>query len=296
MRALSEKRTTRKNWPYILMILPSFLLIISVTFYPALYNVMLSFRDENLRRTVSSFVGLANYQRVLADPLFWGALLRTALFMGASLILRLGLGMSLALLLNKPYKYRSLPRTAILLPWILSEIIVSAIWLWMLDHRTGLINGLLSMVNLGPYGWLAYPGLAMATLVIVALWKNLAFTFLLLLAALQGISLDLYDVGKIDGCSSMGLFRYITLPLIRPTLVIVTIMVSMSAFGQFSLVYSLTGGGPLRSTELIGVYMYQQAFNFLDIGYGAAIAMIIFLLNIVLSLVYHQALKLESIY
>lgn len=286
----------KQGWPYILMILPTFLLLGLVTFYPALYNIWLSFRNESLRTTVSSFVGLANYRRILSDPFFWGALGRTMIYMIASLVLRVALGLALALILNIPQKGRSLARTAILLPWVLSEIIVTAMWLWILDHRTGLLNGLLATVKLGPYGWLVYPGMAMFTVIMVSLWKNLAFSFLLLFAALQQIPLDLYDSGRIDGCSTSGLIRYITLPLIKPTVTIVTIMVSISAFGQFSLVYSLTGGGPLRSTELVGLYMYQQAFNFLDIGYGAAIAMVIFLINIALSCIYYYAMRSESLY
>lgn len=286
----------RRGWPYILMILPTFLLLGAVTFYPAFYNIWLSFRNESLRTITSSFVGLANYRRVLSDPFFWGALGRTLIYMAGSLVLRVVLGLALALLLNIPQRGRSVVRTAILLPWVLSEVIVTAMWLWILDHRTGLLNALFATVKLGPYGWLVYPGMAMGTIIMVSLWKNLAFSFLLLFAALQQIPVDLYDSGKIDGCSSAGLIRHITLPLIRPTLTIVTIMVSISAFGQFSLVYSLTGGGPLRSTELVGLYMYQQAFTFLDIGYGSAIAMVIFLINIALSLVYYYALRSESLY
>ena len=168
----------RRGWPYILMILP-ILTAGAVTFYPAFYNIWLSFRNESLRTITSSFVGLANYRRVLSDPFFWGALGRTLIYMAGSLVLRVVLGLALALLLNIPQRG---PRSANRhpLPWVLSEVIVTAMWLWILDHRTD-CSTLFATVKLGPYGWLVYPGMAMGTIIMVSLLEKPGFQLLIAL-------------------------------------------------------------------------------------------------------------------
>lgn len=291
------KARTKTNLLYLLLMLPVLLLILGITFYPALYNIVISFRNDNLRNLSSpQFVGLRNYIRLSSDPNVWQALGRTLVYMLFSVALRMMVGLALALLLRVPSKLRSVPRTAIILPWVMSEIMVSAMWLWILNHRTGLLNGILAAMGISQVGWLVYPSLAMISIVIVSLWKNLAFTYLLLFAALQQIPTDLYEASRIDGCTRLKSFIHVTMPLIRPTVLIVTVMVSINAFGQFSIVYSLTGGGPLRTTELIGLYMYQQAFTFMDLSYGAAIGVVIFMINIVMTVVYNCALKSDALY
>lgn len=291
------KARTKTNLLYLILMLPVLLLILCVTFYPALYNIVISFRNDNLRNLSSpQFVGLRNYARLFSDPYVWQALGRTFVYMFFSVLGRMVLGLALALLLRVPSRLRALPRTAIILPWVMSEIMVSAMWLWILNHRTGLLNGILSAMGIPQVGWLVYPSLSMFSIVIVSLWKNLAFTYLLLFAALQQIPTDLYEAAKIDGCTRFKSFLHVTMPMIRPTVLIVTVMVSINAFGQFSIVYSLTGGGPLRTTELIGLYMYQQAFTFMDLSYGATIGVVIFLLNIALTLVYNRVLKSDALY
>jgi ABC-type sugar transport system permease subunit len=277
--------------------LPVLVLIGSITFYPAFYNILISFRDDNMRNLRTAvFVGLDNYVRMFKDPFVWEALGRTFVYMFFSIITRLVLGLVFALALRVKTRFRVIPRTSVILPWAMSEIMVSAMWMIILSHRTGLLNGVLSIFGIQPLGWLVYPGLSMASIVIVSLWKNLAFSYLLLFAALQQIPAELYEAAKIDGCNAWQGFSSLTFALIKPTLLVVVVMVSISAFGQFSIVYSLTGGGPLRTTELIGLYMYQQAFTFLDLSYGATIGVMIFMLNIGLTVVYNFLLKSESLY
>ena len=291
------KARTKTNLLYLILMLPVLLLILCVTFYPALYNIVISFRNDNLRNLSSpQFVGLKNYVRLFSDPYVWQALGRTFVYMFFSVLGRMALGMALALLLRVPFRLRALPRTAIILPWVMSEIMVSAMWLWILNHRTGLLNGILSAMGISQVGWLVYPSLSMLSIVIVSLWKNLAFTYLLLFAALQQIPTELYEAAKIDGCTCLKRFLHVTMPMIRPTVLIVTVMVSINAFGQFSIVYSLTGGGPLRTTDLIGLYMYQQAFTFMDLSYGATIGVIIFLINIALTVIYNRVLRSDALY
>lgn len=143
-------------------------------------------------------------------------------------------------------------------------------------------------------GWLVYENLAMGSIIGVSVWKNLAYTYLLLFAALTQISVDIYEAAKIDGCTAFKSLIYITLPLIKPTLMVVCVTVSISAFGQFSLPYALTNGGPQRATQLVGLYMHEQAFTYNELSYGATIGVLIFLINIIMTLIYNRALRQEA--
>ena len=284
----------RTNLQCVLFVLPVLLLILSVTFYPAIYNVYISFRSENLRGIAAKFVGLKNYQRLFADPLVWQALGRTFIYLAFSVILRIAFGLGLALLFKMPSKINVFSRTCIILPWIMSEIMASACWLWLLNHQTGLINALLSAFGKDKVGWLVYPNLAMGSIIAVSVWKNLAYTYLLLFAALEGISTEIYEAARIDGCTTLQLIPHITLPLIRPTLLVVCVTVSITAFSQFSLPYALTSGGPQRATQLIGLYMHEQAFTYNELSYGATIGVLIFAINIVMTILYNRALRQEQ--
>lgn len=279
---------------YLLLILPVVLLEGALSLYPVIYTIYISFTNESLRQIGAQFIGFSNYLRALKDPFFLNALKLTFIYMIGAIALRLGGGLGFALLLNSKLRGSSIPRVAIMLPWILSEIVAAAMWLWILDHQTGVLNAVLKGVGLASVPWLAQPRIALASVVFVSLWKNLAFSFILLFAALQNVPLELYEASKIDGASSFDCLRYITLPLIGPTILILIIMITISTFNQFSLVYALTGGGPLRATELTGLYMYEQSFVFGNLGYGAALAVFILLGNLLLSMLYYRALRSEG--
>lgn len=285
---------TKETMLYLGFMLPAFMLIGCVTLYPAIYNVVLSFTDMTLRNGTRSFVGLRNYARLFSDAYAWEALGRTFIYMLIGASLRVLCGLGCALLLRRRTKVNLFTRTAIILPWVMSEIMVSAVWMWILNHRTGLLNGVIISLGGQAVGWLVEPALAMASIIAASMWKNLAYTYLLLFAALQGISPDLYEAAKIDGCGSWQSFRYITIDMIKPTLMVVMVMVSITAFGQFSLTYSLTGGGPVRATEFIGLYMHKQAFTYMDLGYGATIGVLVFVINVVMTLLYRNVLKSDT--
>lgn len=291
-RRLSTK--TRTRIAHFLFVLPVLIVILGVTFYPAVYNIYISFRNESLRNAASKFVGLKNYVRLFGDELVWQALGRTFVYLFFSVALRMLLGLGLALLLKKPSRFNVVTRTSIVLPWIMSEIMVSSCWLWILNHQTGLLNAVLQFFGHGKVGWLVYENLAMGSIIGVSVWKNLAYTYLLLFAALTQISVDIYEAAKIDGCTAFKSLIYITLPLIKPTLMVVCVTVSISAFGQFSLPYALTNGGPQRATQLVGLYMHEQAFTYNELSYGATIGVLIFLINIIMTLIYNRALRQEA--
>lgn len=285
---------TRSRITYFLFVLPVLIVILAVTFYPAVYNIYISFRNDSLRNAHSTFVGLKNYVRMFQDKLVWQALARTFVYLFFSVMLRMALGLGLALLLKRPSKLNVFTRTSIVLPWIMSEIMASACWLWLLNHQTGLINAVLQFMGFGKVGWLVYENFAMGSIIGVSVWKNLAYTYLLLFAALTQISQDIYEAARIDGCTAFKALIHITLPLIKPTLMVVCVTVSIAAFSQFSLPYSLTNGGPQRATQLIGLYMHEQAFTYNDLSYGATIGVLIFAINIIMTLAYNRVLRQET--
>lgn len=285
---------TRSRIAHFLFVLPVLVVILGVTFYPAIYNIFISFRNESLRNAASKFVGLKNYFRMFGDELVWQALVRTFVYLFFSVALRMLLGLGLALLLKRPSKANVVTRTAIVLPWIMSEIMASSCWMWILNHQTGLLNAVLQAIGQSKVGWLVYEDLAMGSIIGVSVWKNLAYTYLLLFAALTQIPLDVYEAAKIDGCTAFKSLIHITLPLIKPTMMVVCVMVSISAFGQFSLPYALTNGGPQRATQLIGLYMHEQAFTYNELSYGATIGVLIFVINIVMTLIYNRVLHQDT--
>ncbi|HIS86343.1 MAG TPA: sugar ABC transporter permease [Candidatus Faecivicinus avistercoris] len=294
LNAKISRHEARARVTYFLFVLPVLIVILAVTFYPAAYNVFISFRNESLRNSSAEFVGMRNYVRLFQDELVWQALGRTIVYLVFSVAFRVLLGLGLALLLKVPSRMNVFTRTTIVLPWIMSEIMASSCWLWLLNHQTGLINAVLQFLGLEKVGWLVYPNLAMGSIIGVSVWKNLAYTYLLLFAALQQISVEVYEAAKIDGCTAFKALIHITLPLIRPTLLVVCVTVSITAFGQFSLPYSLTGGGPQRATQLIGLYMHEQAFTYNELSYGATIGVLIFAINIVMTLIYNRVLRQDG--
>ena len=294
LNAKISRHEARARVTYFLFVLPVLIVILAVTFYPAAYNVFISFRNESLRNSSAEFVGMRNYVRLCQDELVWQALGRTIVYLVFSVAFRVLLGLGLALLLKVPSRMNVFTRTTIVLPWIMSEIMASSCWLWLLNHQTGLINAVLQFLGLEKVGWLVYPNLAMGSIIGVSVWKNLAYTYLLLFAALQQISVEVYEAAKIDGCTAFKALIHITLPLIRPTLLVVCVTVSITAFGQFSLPYSLTGGGPQRATQLIGLYMHEQAFTYNELSYGATIGVLIFAINIVMTLIYNRVLRQDG--
>lgn len=294
LNAKISRHEARARVTYFLFVLPVLIVILAVTFYPAAYNIFISFRNESLRNSSAEFVGMRNYVRLFQDELVWQALGRTIVYLVFSVAFRVLLGLGLALLLKVPSRMNVFTRTTIVLPWIMSEIMASSCWLWLLNHQTGLINAVLQFLGLEKVGWLVYPNLAMGSIIGVSVWKNLAYTYLLLFAALQQISVEVYEAAKIDGCTAFKALIHITLPLIRPTLLVVCVTVSITAFGQFSLPYSLTGGGPQRATQLIGLYMHEQAFTYNELSYGATIGVVIFAINIVMTLIYNRVLRQDG--
>ena len=234
-------------------------------------------------------VGLSNYLDILTDPKFGTSLLNTLFFVFVGMSVTVGIGMGLAMAVNSNVRGRTVARVAVVIPWVLCEVIVGLTWQWMFNDQFGLANSLLGKLGINRVSWLADPRMARISILIAVVWQSIAYSMLLIQAALQGISEELYCAARVDGASPWQCFIYMTLPLLRPTLMVLIIMVSLHRFNMFTLNMVLTGGGPGHATSVLGLYMYEQGFQMFNFGYGSAVAVIMFAINLVFTAVYIKA-------
>jgi multiple sugar transport system permease protein len=233
-----------------------------------------------------TFVGLGNYQKMLGDPLFIGSLQATAKYV---IVLVPGLyvvGLGLALLVRRPIPLIGLFRGLLFLPNIISLVVVGLIWKFLLVDRIGVVNVLFSKIGLGGQSWLGDPDLALWTLLVVTIWFLMGFYMLIFLAGLQEIPREYYDAARIDGAGAWRSFRDITLPLLKPTsffVLLVSLVAAVTGPQGFDLVYVMTKGGPANSTNLTTYYIFQQAFQYSNFGYAAAMASFLVIVLLILS-------------
>lgn len=280
------------------LILPSLVLITLLNLVPIIEGVIVSFQNHNmLRPNPDAFVGAKHYVRALFDSKdFWHSLGRTVIWTAGAVAGGYVLGLALALLLNMDIRGRSFFRALFLIPWVIPDVATALLWKWLYADEFGVINFLLakfSIVN-KPVLWLSDPTLAMAAVILVQVWKLYPVMFIVLLAALQNVPKDLYEAAKIDGTTALQRLWYITLPMIRPTSVIITLLASIWTFQAFDIVYLLTGGGPAGSTQILPVLVYEKAFWGSQIGYATALGMLMLLCLLVISIAYLFVYRSQS--
>ncbi|PIU63236.1 MAG: ABC transporter permease [Armatimonadetes bacterium CG07_land_8_20_14_0_80_40_9] len=285
----------KKKIGHLPFILPAIIFILSLTLYPVLYAFYLSFTDASLLYPTKSFVGVRNYTDLLSSPIFFAIMQNTFIFVFSCVFLQFTLGLGLALALNQKLRGRVLVRVLLLISWVIPGIIIGLIFQWMfIGDRYGLINYCLISLGVKPVEWLSHPLSAMLSLIAANTWRGTAFSMIIQLAALQTIPDEQYEAANVDGASSLQKFYYITLPWLKPTILINIIMITLATFNTFDLVMSLTGGGPVRATEVISLYMYKEGFAFFKLGSASALAMIMFLVNIVFTLIYIRVLRQDQ--
>lgn len=267
-------RRSRVPWnqrvaPY-LFVLPNMVVFGLFTIWPAINGFNISFYDSSNGRTFS-YVGTENYRRLLGDESFGSVVRNTLVFVVCFVVLATALSTGLAVLLQAQRRGRGFFRAAFFLPVLLSPVVVGLIWGWALERQVGLVNTVLSGIGLGQPGWLVEPNLALMCAVLVGLWTHIGFYGLIVLAGLQGIDPGLYESARIDGANSWQQFTQITLPLVRPTILVVLILSIINGFQAFDFIYTLTGGGPVGATTLIVQFIYEKAFES-PIRYGLASA------------------------
>jgi multiple sugar transport system permease protein len=275
------------------MVAPALLAIGAFSLLPTLYGILVSlYRVEFVE--LLTFVGFRNYAEVLTDPRFWNSVRVSFTFTACSVVLTFLGGFGLALLGNQRVRFRSAFRTIALLPWVTSYVVTYLIFRWILNSDFGLLNALLVEGFGTPrISWLGDPVLALAALIVVDVWRAAPYAMVLLLAGLQGIPPDLYEAAAIDGATRARSFFAVTLPLMRPTILILLVLLTIVDFNVVVAMLVLTGGGPGAATEAMSLRMYHEAFTYTRMGPASAIAMIIFAANLVLSGLYIRMLRTE---
>lgn len=290
MEGISSFLNTRKL--AYLLVAPTVVIFAAITLYPLLYSLHLSFFSWNLLRPSLGkvFIGLKNYRRIVYDPVFWHSLKTTLYFMGASVALQFLIGLGLALLFNVEFKGRSVARSIVLVPLLITPIVIGLMWKWLLNPEVGILNYFLSFVGVSSRSWLGNPSLALFTVIIVDVWHLTPFATLVLLAGLQALPRALYEAARIDGTSWWQMFRYITLPLLKPVILVVLLLRTIGTFATFPKIYALTQGGPGRATEVLGFLVYRTSFKEFHMGYGAALSYVMVVLVLVIALSYIKVL------
>jgi len=295
-RRPSRRRTeiaTRAESRYAyLTLLPVLLIMAAFSLYPIGYSVYLSLHKEVLTDPLNSpFVGFQNFSDVLHSYYLTSSLVSTAAFMAMAVPGVMIFGLLSALLLNEAFAGARILRVAILLPWAMPAVVSGIVWRWLLNGDYGLVNSALFQLGIIPdyIPWLSQPALARVGLAVAHVWREGP-----LLAGLQTISPDLYSAAAVGGAGRVAAFRRITLPLLRPTIVIVLIYETIVAATTFDLVYVMTGGGPADATSLISWFAYAEVFKFLDLGTGAALAFLIALVLLGVIILYLRILRSEE--
>jgi multiple sugar transport system permease protein len=257
------------------LILPAFLILVLFQIIPILIGANASFRAWSLFNPQKTFVGFDNYRRILTDPLFYGTVLpNTFIFMAASVTGGLLGGLGLAMMLNRRFPGERIVRTAILLPLMVPPVVAAIMITWMFNDQFGIANVTLEALGLEPVPWLVYRWTSMAIVIATDVWLWTPWFTILILAALRTLPDEPHEAAKIDGAGPWRVFRYITLPLLRPVLMVCIVIRAIDAFRVFDIVWTITKGGPARSTETFSIYAYKQAFVYLNFDLGAAAALI----------------------
>lgn len=274
-------------WPWLLL-LPAFISLGSVSFYPIINGLYLSFTNRSLITQDNDFVGIANYVQLLADPPFWNAWWHTIWFTVASTGLETLIGLAMALILCETFSGRGMIRAAMLVPWAMPTVVTSKMFGWLFDGQHGIVNFILLHLGLidQNVNWYGSPDTALITIILADVWKTTPFMALLLLTGLQTVPKSLIEAARMDGAKAWTIFWNIRLPLLLPTLLIAGLFRALDAFRIFDLVYVLTGGGPADSTETLSTLSYKVLFSTLQFGYGSAVSTAMFITEGLIALVF----------
>jgi len=276
------------------LIAPVHVLILSVIVIPSIFVIWLSVTKSSFGQA-PTWVGLENYLRVLSDPAFRSALWNTILIVVFAVHIELALGLGVALLFASGLPFRRFLMVAVLAPYAVSEVVAVVMWRFLFDPDAGPVTLALQAVGLPILDWSFEPTHAMLLIALLTIWLHLPFTFIILYAARLAIPADLYEAARIDGASAFQAFRRVTLPLLGPAIVVALLFRYIFAFRIFSEVWLLTGGGPARSTEVVAVYLYQEAFSYNAFGTAAATAWIMVVASLVLAAGYVFLLRRQVV-
>lgn len=292
-------RTMRETFANYAYLLPAALCLGGTVLFPILKAIHMSLYQNVLFRPQDyRFIGLGNYVRLVQDPTFWLTLRNSFTWVFWSVSLQFLLGFLVALLLNAQFRGRAFFRTITLLPWIIPGVVVALVWEYLYQPNYGPINDLLRRAAWmrEPVAWLSHPDLAMPAVILANVWRGIPFFAIMILAGLQAIPDDIYEAATVDGASVTQRFWSITLPLLRPIIVVSTATRIIWTFNYADLIFVMTSGGPANATQITSTYTLLQAYSDLDFGYAATLSVILLLIMLVFTALYLKVTKgVESV-
>ena len=270
------------------LVLPALILILLMTVYPVVQTLHFSVSRVQLPTFNTSFVGFANFTRILSDPETWPLLQRTVVWVVGTVALRMALGLGAALIFNANVRGTVWMRVLAILPWTIPSVVGANLWRWIMQTDTGLLNQTLRSWGLGDWAlnWLADPDTAMAAVIVAYSWSGFPFVMLLILASMQGIPEELYDAAKVDGANGWQMFRHITMPSLKGVLIVALILEVVSGINSFDTLVIMTGGGPADATRIWGLEIYERGFTNFNLGGASALSVLLFAGVLTLFVVY----------
>lgn len=283
LKQLGRDLRMKETWYGYLFILPAAVLLAVFVFFPVVYAFIISFQRWSLL-SQRRWIGLSNYTRVFQSEAFWTSLSNTVFYM-LGIPIGLAIGLGLALVMNSKIKGVSFYRAVYFAPGITSIVAVSAVFKYIYNPSYGLANRFLKAVGLSGIGWLSSPVWVKPAIILMSLWKGMGWTMIIYLAGLQGIPRSYYEAATIDGASKWGSFRHITWPLLGPTTFFLLIMETINTLKKFEDVYVLTRGGPMDASKTLTLYIFEEAFELFHFGYASAVAFVLFLIVLIITLI-----------
>jgi len=279
----------------VLLLAPAGILLALIIVYPVLKLGYTSLFSLSLTSGLpAEFVGLDNYRLMLEDPVFWETTWNTVLITLITVPGALLMGLALALLANLPFRTQWPVRLSLLIPWALPLSFAGLIFAWFFHSEYGVVNDVLSRLGFEGIIWFNSPNWAFAAICLTIIWKTSSFMALIILAGLQTIPRSLYEAADVDGAGRIRQFFEITLPLLKPAIVVALIFRTITALQTFDIPYMMTGGGPGTSTATLAMYIHQNTVSFLDLGYGSALAVVMFALSMVVTVIYLRAIRTKD--
>ena len=281
-----------KAEPY-LFLTPAFAILLVFLIFPLFWNIYISFHDVSFITILKNweYSGWKNFIDLFNDPNFYTSLKITILFVAGSVALQFGIGMLMAVLLSQKVRAAGVLRAIFIIPWTISAVIAAFSFKFIFDYNFGILNYILQQIGLQPVGWLTDPNIVIWSLVIANMWYGTPFTMLFITAGLLSINPSIYEAAVIDGATKFRSFLHITLPLLKPFIVINLILITMWSVNFFDLQLVMTGGGPLFASTTASLYMYRQAFEFGLLSKGAAAGLILIIINISVAFAYLKLLR-----
>lgn len=277
------------NTAWYLLIAPKILLMVAVLIIPFLGSVYISLHEWTPLAATKPFIGLENYVQLLRDGQFHNALINTGTYSLALILIDVPIALGLALLLDMNLRGTRIYSASIFLPVVVSWVVVSLIWSWLYNPDYGMINAFLGLFGSEGLDWLNSRDTSLAAIIIMSIWKHIGFNMVIFLAGLKGIPNTYYEAATVDGAGRWERFRYITLPLLKPTSFFVVIVTLIFSFRVFTQVFVMTGGGPVNSSITIVFYFWQQGFQEFNMGYASAIAVVLFVIVFAFSIIQQRS-------